>query len=157
MINEISVTQASLRFAAMNLLSMREHTALELHNKLLKKFGPNDLIGAVVGRLREQGLQSDERFAEAFVSMRKRNGKGASLIKMELRARGVSEELIARYVDDADSAWLCLAVSARIKRFGGHVPTDIKEKARQVRFLQARGFSAMQIRLALSGVEIDDY
>ena len=97
------VTLASLRFAAMNMLAMREHTALELRNKLLKKFGPHDLIYEVVKRLMEQGLQSDERFVEAFVSMRKRNGKGASLIKMELRARGVTVDLIASALDDSDS------------------------------------------------------
>ena len=150
------VTLASLRFAAMNMLAMREHTALELRNKLLKKFGPHDLIYEVVKRLMEQGLQSDERFVEAFVSMRKRNGKGASLIKMELRARGVTDDLIASALDDSDSVWQCLAVSARVKRFGAHIPKDSKEKARRARFLHARGFSSDQIWQVFSQSECDD-
>ena len=77
-------TPASVRMAAMNLLTMREHSVKELHAKLAKKFESNELISEVIQKLLEDGLQSDERFTEAFVKMRLRQGKGALVIRMEL-------------------------------------------------------------------------
>jgi regulatory protein len=146
MTSETPVTIANVRFAAMNSLARREHSALELRAKLLKKFEQAELVEAAVARLTEQGLQSDERFAEAFTTMRQRQGKGSSLIKLELRERGVSADIIASLIDDADSLWFTLADEVRTKRFGSQLPLELKEKARQIRFLQARGFSSRHIQ-----------
>jgi regulatory protein len=146
MTSEAPITIANVRFAAMNLLARREHSAQELHTKLLNKFDQLELVQAAVARLTEQGLQSDERFAEAFTTMRQRQGKGSSLIKMELRERGVSADIIAGLIDESDSLWSSLAEDVRIKRFGAQLPLELKEKARQMRFLQARGFASRHIQ-----------
>ncbi len=88
-------TLAAIRIAAMNLLARREHSAKELLTKLTSKFGVIDDIGEVIEKLTDDGLQSDLRFAEAFVRMRKRQGKGVVIIRAELHERGISQQIIS--------------------------------------------------------------
>lgn len=42
--------------------------------------------------------------------------------------------------DNYEVNWLIQAIEARVRKFGDAIPTDLKEKARQLRFLQYRGF-----------------
>lgn len=149
-------TLADVRFAAMNLLAMREHSVKELSEKLGRKYGDAELIRVVLADLSEQNLQSDARFAEAFVRMRQRQGKGPVLIKMELRERGVGAALIASAVNESDRFWLELACEIRCKRFGVVAPTDQRTRAKQARFLQSRGFSMAQIQCAVAVNGPDD-
>lgn len=146
-----AVTLAGLRMAAMNLLARREHSAQELRNKLQQKFAqplPPEWLEQVLSMLAGEGLQSDARFAEAFVQMRCRQGKGPMLVGQELRQRGVAAELVASTLAEPD--WLLQAQLQRHKRFGIELPLDAKERARQQRFLQMRGFGGEHIRYAMS-------
>ncbi len=146
---------SEIRSAAICLLAMREHSEKELIEKLERKFGHADSIMQAVKSLSEQGLQSDERFAEAFLRMRQRQGKGSVLIKMELRERGIATDLIARLIDESDCAWLDLARHARLKRFEA-APKDARDRAKQFRFLQSRGFATRHIQSALNDASYDD-
>lgn len=149
------VNLSCIRMAAMNLLAMREHSAGELKEKLGRKFAQPELIDEAVALLKEQGLQSDERFAEAFLVMRQRQGKGSSLIKMELRSRGVEEEIIQALVDESDPEWTALASEVHRKRFRQQ-PITPDERARHIRFLQSRGFAHRHIQAALGACSRDD-
>ena len=143
-----------IRIAAMNLLARREHSQQELQRKLLNKgFEPGE-IAPVLAALATEGLLSDERFTEAFINSRRQRGSGPTKIAMELQQRGVSHELVAIYLDERDSRWTQLAIEVRTKRFGPSLPLDFKERARQMRFLQYRGFTLSQIQQAVGG-EID--
>ena len=143
-----------IRIAAMNLLARREHSQQELQRKLLNKgFEPGE-IAPVLAALSTEGLLSDERFTEAFINSRRQRGSGPTKIAMELQQRGVSHELVAIYLDERDSRWTQLAIEVRTKRFGPSFPLDFKERARQMRFLQYRGFTLSQIQQAVGG-EID--
>jgi regulatory protein len=147
---------SDIRFAAMNFLAMREHSAKELKEKLGRKYSAWPcLLDSVIQALIEQNLQSDERFATAFIAMRQRQGKGSQLIRLELRERGISAELIAACLDESDAQWQSLACDARRKRFGNQVPHDQRERARQMRFLQARGFASRHIQQAFNTVDTD--
>jgi regulatory protein len=141
-------TPASVRMMAMNSLAMREHSAKELRVKLEKKCDQVDLIAAVVEKLKLDGLQSDSRFAEAYTNMRLRQGKGAQLIRLELRDKGINDELINTCLINAvqDTDWNALALKAYQKKFGDMPVMDLKEKSRRIRFLTARGFSAANIQ-----------
>lgn len=130
----------------MNYLARREHAASELRDKLARRFDAPALIEEVVSRLTEQKLQCDERFTEAFVTMRMRQGKGPVRILQELQQKGVASELSEAYLDVSDSEWRDLAREVRAKRFGSELPDVPKEKAKQMRFLQYRGFTAEQVR-----------
>jgi|SRR5690554_791259 len=139
------ITHATIRFSAMNFLAMREHSTKELQQKLNARFEDSNLVAEVVDRLREEGLQSDDRFCEAFIAMRARQGKGPARILLELKDKGVATELINAALDVNDTGWYELAAKERIKRFGAALPQDLKDKSRQIRFLQYRGFSNSQI------------
>lgn len=147
---------SEIRFSAMSFLALREHSAKELKDKLLRKYAQTELVEEVINGLIERNLQSDERFAQAFVSMRQRQGKGPVVIKMELREKDIAPELIAQFVDDSDPVWLSLARDVRWKKFRGQIPADQRERAKQMRFLHSRGFSSRHIQDAFSTISDDD-
>jgi len=125
----------------MNYLARREHTVKELVTKLEKVGFEYDDIIAVITRLTEQNLQSDQRFAENYTRYRSHRGFGIQKVRQELRARGVDVELINDTLKHADIDWFSLAMIVRCKRFGEQRPDDFKERAKQQRFLQCRGFT----------------
>ena len=143
-----------IRLAAMNYLARREHSQHELHRKLLNKGFESVAIQPVLQVLVEQGLLSDERFTEAFINSRLHRGSGPVKIAMELQQRGVSDELVDIHLDERAPQWMQSAIEVRSKRFGPAIPHDFKERARQMRFLQYRGFTMSQIQQAV-GEEID--
>jgi regulatory protein len=140
---------AEVRFAAMNLLAQREHAAEELRQKLARRFEQSDLVSRAVAQLALDGLQSDERFTEAFVNMRIRQGKGPLRIRLELKAKGIAPSLVDAFLDERCDSWLTLAREVRNKRFGEARVDNPRDKARQIRFLQYRGFTTEQIQRVL--------
>lgn len=144
-------TLAEIRLKAMNLLARREHSRAELSDKLGRRFdGADEAIEQVLEQLAEEGLQSDERFSEAYVASRERQGKGPLRIAQELGQKGVASELFEPFLEEGHSRWWELALSVRIKRFGEAPAESAKERARQARFLQYRGFSPDQARAAIA-------
>jgi regulatory protein len=140
-----------IRLAAMNLLAMREHSAFELREKLGRKFPNHEGVGAVITLLIEQRLQNDQRFAEAFINMRYRQAKGPILIAMELKAKGVAPDIVESCMAALSLDWNLVVRKLRLKKFGQSQSLDAKGRARQVRFLQSRGFDGQHIRAAFSG------
>jgi len=128
------------------MLARREHSGAELRAKLAAKGFPADLINDALSDLHRSGWLSDERFVEAFIRARSERGYGPLRIRAELKERGIDEDLIAVYLDARDPAWLRRLRGVWSKRFGAKHPADFADKARQMRFLQARGFTAEQIR-----------
>jgi regulatory protein len=151
------ITPANVRMTAMNLLSLREHSAKELQVKLSKKFASTELISTVIQKLRDDGLQSDERFTEAFVNMRLRQGKGALVIRMELKEKGISSSLVDKHVASGEDKvdWNQMALKAYKKKFGKSGVSDLKEKAKRIRFLTARGFSSANIQYVFKRIACD--
>lgn len=137
-----------LRNIALGLLARREHSRKELHQKLARKSSPEDTashtINSVLDSLTEQGLLSDDRFTEAYVNMRARKGYGPTRIAMELADKGIDADLAQHYLT-AREDWQELLVQAWRKKYRSP-PSEYKEKARQMRFLQSRGFSVEAIK-----------
>ena len=134
----------------MDYLARREHGRGELLEKLTRFGFDTDTAGDAVAQLIEDGLQSDERFAEAFVRSRINQGKGPQVIRADLRQRGLSGSLIDIALEEADENWYALARDVRLKKFGPDTPSEFREKARQMRFLQSRGFEQDHIQSAVS-------
>ena len=139
----------------MNLLARREHSRQELERKLLAKGFPSELIDDALQGLQRERLLDDARFAEAYAQMRIGKGYGPMRIRGELRERGVDEALVTEQVSTQARDWGRCAREARIKRFGEAVPREARERARQMRFLQYRGFTMDHIKRALGGDEWD--
>ncbi|HJP03501.1 MAG TPA: regulatory protein RecX [Gammaproteobacteria bacterium] len=137
------------RNVAMNCLARREHSIAELRTKLAARdYKPED-IETTLKTLAAEGLVSDERFAESFVAARMRKGQGPVRIRMELKKRGVAAETIRLHVNDSALDWHTLAREVRSKKFGTAKPFEFTEKARQMRFLEYRGFTGEQISQAV--------
>ena len=131
----------------MDLLARREHSSHELLEKLCLRFPEQiDLCRQVLETLREEGLQSDQRFAESYIRLRVSRGHGPIKIAAELRQKGVAPELLSSSLAASGYDWFELAAEAAAKRFGDQPARDLLEKARRVRFLAQRGFNQEQIR-----------
>ncbi len=126
----------------MRMLVRREHSVLELQQKLsFKEFSGVDIEHAL-DLLIDQNYQSDERFASEFIQMRFNQGKGPVKIASELRQRGVEQFDLSLF------DWFALAKSIRENKYQVEAPSDYKEQAKQKRFLQSRGFNFEQINQA---------
>ncbi len=154
-------SDAALRRRAMDWLARREHSRLELARKLAQRFpeaGPEQ-IGGVIAALAKENLQSDERFAENYLSRRKDQGFGWLHIRANLQARGVGEALIAK-IAPPEAEWLEVAQGALDKKLGkklrgpeagtGIAPGSATHQ-RLSRFLATRGFPPHIARQALCG------
>ena len=134
---------------AMDLLSRREHSRRELIQKLTARgFDEQECLG-VIDQLTSDGLQSDSHFAESFASARVSRGSGPVRIVYELEQRGVVRQVIDQCLEELSTDWHALAREVRRKRFGSELPVEYKEKARQARFLQQRGFTSEQAMAAM--------
>ena len=94
-------------------------------------------------------MQSDDRFTEIYVHSRIDRGFGPIRIKMELRERGIDDELISRYLDDSTIDWPSRIKQVREKKFGNALPADFENRIKQSRFLQQRGFDSNLIKETL--------
>jgi len=137
------------RKKAMDYLARREYGRLELEQKLAAAGFETTIVSAAVEKLAGEGLQDDGRFAENFVRSRINQGKGPLRIRQELDERGLAANLVDDVLEDTGADWIELARSVRHKKFGAGAPQDFKEKARQMRFLQYRGFDSGQIQAAM--------
>jgi len=108
--------------AALKMLMRREHSKLELFNKLKIKDYDDEIINSAISKLAEQNYQSDERFAEAFILMRFNQGKGPIKIASELKLRGISS------FDLSDFDWFKSAKDIRRKKFGDNASMTLKSR-----------------------------
>lgn len=140
----------AIRRKGMDALARREHSHKELLQKLSQKGYPEEAVSDVLQELEDDGLLSDERFAEAYVNARRNKGYGPVRIQVELRERGVAAQLVEHFLYQDEFDWFALAEQVYRKRFGTDVPTELKEKQRCMRFMQYRGFTTEHIKACLN-------
>ena len=138
----------AIRKKAMDFLARREYGQAELARKLADKGYRRSVVEDELARLSDEGLQSDTRFAENFVQSRINQGKGPVRIRADLGQRGIRDGIIDGALEAAACDWYELARQERVKKFGHDVPGEFREKARQMRFLQYRGFEQDHIQSA---------
>ncbi len=131
--------ELSLRVRAMRYLARREHTRAELHAKLQSYVQEGEDLDAVLDELEKRSWLSDARAASQMVDA-KRGRFGTQRIAHELRQKGIAENLIADALPQLKESELDAAREVWQKKFGV-LPQDAKEKGKQIRFLQSRGFS----------------
>ena len=138
------------RKKAMDYLARREYGHDELVQKLTTAGFDGNVAADTVQVLTDEGLQSDERFAGAFVQSRVNQGKGPVRIRQELKERGLRGAVVDYAFEEAGADWYALARDVRVRKFGSGLPDDFTEKARQMRFLQYRGFESDHIQVAVN-------
>ena len=127
-------------------LARREHSRAEVAAKLTRKGCDAALAEKVADALAAQGLLSDERFAEVLVRSRRHRGYGPVRIRHELKQKGLVPEAIEQYVDIQNNEWIAELERVRRKKFGDRLPRNYAERAKQMKFLQYRGFTFDQIQ-----------
>lgn len=146
---EVALSFSEAKTKALRYLSQREHSLLELRRKLLIKGVQEIDIESLLLELKEQGWQSDSRFAESYVRFRRERGMGPLKIAIELKARGISEQLIEQMVYQAGINWQEALAQVWRKKYSAP-PESIEERSQQARFLMQRGFPADMIQACFS-------
>jgi len=143
--------EISLRLRAMKYLAQREYGRAELRAKLLPyaQSEPDDFeqlqtvaapdVDALLDDLVARGYLSDARAANQLVHS-KRSRYGSQRITHELRQKGIAESLIDDAMPALKESEFSTALAVWQRKFGV-LPQDAKEKAKQMRFLQSRGFA----------------
>lgn len=141
----------SLKGRALRYLSQREHSRAELERKLRPhEEAPGD-IARVLDELAQRGFIDHGRVAESVIY--RRAGKlGAMRLRQELLAKGLEDEVVAEAMAGLKGTEVARAREVWQRRFGER-PQDATERARQVRFLAARGFEGEVIRKVIRGLE----
>jgi regulatory protein len=140
----------TLRAQAIRLLARREYARAELESRLVGAGADLDEVRNILDDLGAQGLLSDQRFARAVVSQKAGRYSRRS-IAGGLKAKGVASSDIDNALREADLVDDDAALLALWNRRYGQLPASDREKARQVRYLQARGFSVSAILKLLRG------
>lgn len=137
------------RVKAMDFLARREYGRAELIGRLAAAGFLAEVAAEAVAQLSADGLQDDRRFADSFIGARASRGSGPLRIRQTLKERGIADDVISDALVQVEVDWFEQASAARRKKFGAGRPADFKEKARQMRFLQYRGFDMDQIQHAM--------
>ena len=149
-------TPVAVRRTAMDLLARREHGRVELTRKLRQRGALPEMIDTALDRLTEEGLLSEARYLESFVSYRARSGYGPLRIREELSQRGLQRNDIELALRESGINWQEQLEDTWRRKFAGHLPIDVRERAKQGRFLSYRGYSMEMIGRLFSGRGMDD-
>ena len=140
----------SLKARALRYLAAREHSRLELGRKLARHASEDDDINALLDWLESQKFLSETRFAESLVNRRAARF-GSSRILSELQSHGIDDATVSSLRSsllegEEERAW-----EAWKKKFGV-APDSAEAKAKQMRFLQQRGFSHSAIQATMKRI-----
>ena len=139
-----------MRERAVRLLARREHSRAELLRKLEQAGFLREEIAPLLDEFETRNWLSDRRFAESWIADHRARA-GSVKLAYDLRQRGVSDVVIEAVLNGNRDSELERAREVWQKKFG--IPAiDASEQARQIRFLQSRGFSGEIIRQTLSGM-----
>jgi len=136
------------RVAALDALARRDLATEALRGKLLDKGYDPIVVGGVIDRLRDEKLVDDRRYVENFIGFHAARGHGPLRIRADLKKMGLDGELVEDGVKSYGD-WIDPLQKARQKKFGAALPADYAARQRQARFLNYRGFTGAQIRMAL--------
>ncbi len=144
----------SLKGRALRLLSQREHSRAELQRKLRPHVQEGEDLEAVLAELEEKDFISEERVVASVVNLRA-GRMGAARIRQELQAKGVGGEVVQQALAQLQGTELARAHEVWRRRFG-EAAADPQGRAKQVRFLMARGFSGDVVHRVIRGGVADD-
>lgn len=146
--------QISLKARALKYLSAREHSRLELARKLARYAQEGDDVEALLDSLEAAKLLSQSRFSESLVHRRAARF-GNHRILSELHSHGIEGDALGEIKASLVQDEVSRAREVWRKKFN-HAPIDAAERAKQMRFLQQRGFSQNAIRGAMRAIDQGD-
>lgn len=141
------LTGSRLRSYAFAVLTRKEYSKADLIKKLALYAEHQDEVIQLVDELARENYQSDQRVAEMIVRSQMRKGKGPNRIKLALNAKKIDKALVLDDMKEVD--WYEEAYQLKVKKYGTEVTKDPRIKAKQIRFLQYRGFEMDAIMKAI--------
>ncbi|MFC5519822.1 recombination regulator RecX [Polaromonas jejuensis] len=139
----------SLKGRALRYLAAREHSRAELERKLAPHEEAPGQLAQVLDELQAKDFISEARVVESVIH-RRAGRYGAARIKHELLNKGLGAEAVAEAMDGLKASELARAREIWRKKFDGPA-ADAAGRAKQMRFLAARGFGGEVIRRVVSG------
>ncbi|RUP24789.1 MAG: recombination regulator RecX [Curvibacter sp.] len=150
----MSFEKISLKGRALRYLAQREHSRAELERKLaFHEEVPGELAQAL-DELQARGFIDEQRVIESLL-YRRASRLGAGRLRQELQAKGLQGEAVQQALAGLRDTELERAREVWRRRFGS-LPTEASERARQTRFLMARGFSSEVVRQVLAGRGLEE-
>jgi len=149
----VGFQKLSLKGRALKLLAAREHSRSELEKKLASHEEVPGELAQALDELQAKGFISEQRVVESVLHRRAAR-LGTGRVKQELQAKGISAEVMADAIDALRSTEMERAREVWRKKFG-EPAADAAGRAKQMRFLAARGFGADAIRRVVSGADED--
>jgi regulatory protein len=143
----------SLKARALRLLAQREHSRLELERKLLPFANEPQALAEALDALQAKGFINDERVADSVLH-RRASKLGTARVRAELQAKGLDSAVVQAAVESLRDTEVERARAVWQRKFS-RPPADASERAKQMRFLAARGFGAEAIRRVVSGADDD--
>lgn len=148
------MTYQELHQYAVFMLSRRDYATVELKRRLERKIwesgkdSPTDeaFLPQVIESLLESQYLDDNRTIYTFFNSYLNKSYGPLRIRQELRAKGFPSEIIDRILEETETDWYELCKEVKEKKFGNSKPKDFKEKGKQIRYLQYRGFTSEYMR-----------
>lgn len=153
-IPSIDAELAEIKRLCLSYLAVREHSRQELLQKLSGKNFPKESVDSVIDELAIEGWQSDVRFAESFIRQRIGKGNGPIRIEHELRQKGVENCDLRYFSEKLEINWQEVIEQVYIKKYTFAPLISKNEWAKQVRFLQYRGFSFDSINDLIDRLDI---
>jgi regulatory protein len=136
---------SAARSAALRLLGYRGRSEAEVRRRLAPRYSVQT-IERVITSLTEQGYLDDAAFAAQWRSNReRRRPRGKSLLRLELRGKGIPEETIREALEDFDGLGNAYRAGQSLAlRLAGEEFTKFRQRLWS--FLQRRGFEGSVIR-----------
>ena len=153
-------TFKELEAVAIRLLARREHSRLELFNKLINYTDQHILIDQLLDYCIENNYLNNQRYADSYLRLRSQKGFGLQRIKQELNTKGINLKLTQQALLNEPQDWFFLALKTYQKKYHTQLNKTVfleyqKESSKRYRFLSYRGFSQDEIKYAMQegGVE----
>lgn len=135
---------------AIFMLSRRDYSTSELQRRIERRIRETEkdsptapeCLPQVIERLLESQYLDDNRTIYSFFRSYLNKSYGPLRIRQELRLKGFPSEIIERVLEETDTDWYALCQDLKEKKFGTAKPKDFKERAKQIRYLQYRGFTS---------------
>jgi regulatory protein len=144
----------TLKGRALRLLAAREHSRAELEHRLQRfETTPGELT-SVLDELQAKGFINEARVVQSVVH-RRAERLGTQRVRAELQSKGLPPELVAEAVDGLRATEESRAREVWRRKFG-QPASEPRERAKQMRFLAARGFSGEAIRRVVAGADEGD-
>ncbi len=143
----------SLKGRALRLLATREHSRVELERRLKAHEEAPGQLAQVLDELQAKDFISEARVVESVINRRAAKF-GASRVKYELLGKGLGADVVLEAMDSLKATEVERAREVWRRKFGTPA-LDAAGRAKQMRFLAARGFGSEAIRRAVSPSEDD--